>query len=99
MMIPVCEPFTGEKELEYVIDCLKSNWISSQGKYIAQFEQEFASYCGCKYGISTTNGTTALHLALVSANIESGDEVIMPAFTMIATAFAVCYVGAKPVLK
>ena len=97
-MIPVCEPLLSGKELEYVADCLKSNWISSQGKYIQEFEQSFARYCGCQYGISTTSGTTALHLALVSLGIGAGDEVIIPAFTMIATAFAVAYTGATPVL-
>ncbi|TSA58120.1 DegT/DnrJ/EryC1/StrS family aminotransferase [bacterium] len=97
-MIPVCEPFLSGKELEYVTDCLKTNWISSQGKYIEQFEQRFAAYCGCEYGISTTSGTTALHLALASLGIGPGDEVIVPAFTMISTAFAIIYTGAKPVL-
>ena len=97
-MIPVCEPFLNGKELEYVADCLKSNWISSQGKYIQKFEQGFARYCGCRYGISTTSGTTALHLALVSLGIGAGDEVIIPTFTMIATAFAVAYTDAEPVL-
>lgn len=97
-MIPVCEPFIGEKELEYAIDCLKSNWISSKGKYIDEFEKRFANYCDCKYGISTTSGTTALHLALASLGIGSGDEVIIPTFTMIATAFAIIYTGARPVL-
>ncbi len=97
-MIPVCEPLLSGKELEYVADCLKTNWISSQGKYVREFEERFANYCGCKYGISTTSGTTALHLALASLGIGAGDEVIIPAFTMIATAFAVVYTGAKPVL-
>ncbi|MCM8765847.1 MAG: DegT/DnrJ/EryC1/StrS family aminotransferase [Candidatus Omnitrophica bacterium] len=97
-MIPVCEPVIGKKELEYVSSCLKTNWISSQGKYIKEFEEKFAKYCGCRYGISTTSGTTALHLALASLGIEKGDEVILPAFTMIATAFAVIYTGATPVL-
>ena len=97
-MIPVCEPFIGDKELEYAADCLKTNWISSTGKYIEEFEKGFANYCGCKYGIATTNGTTALHLALASVGIGPGDEVIVPTFTMIATLFAVIYTGAKPVL-
>jgi len=97
-MIPVCEPLLTGKELEYASDCLKTNWISSAGKYIPEFEKRFAEYCGCKYGIATTNGTTALHLALASLGIRDGDEVIMPAFTMAACAFAVIYTGAKPVL-
>lgn len=97
-MIPVCEPLLTGKELEYVADCLNTNWISSMGKYIGQFEEKFAGYCGCKYGIATTNGTTALHLALVSAGVGSGDEVIIPTFTMISTAYAIAYTGARPVL-
>ncbi len=97
-MIPVCEPFLVGKELEYVTDCLKTNWVSSQGKYVSEFEERFANYCSCKYGISTTSGTTALHLALASLGIGPKDEVIIPAFTMIATLFAVIYTGAKPVL-
>ena len=97
-MIPVCEPLLTGRELEYASDCLKTNWISSAGKYIPEFEKRFAEYCGCKYGISTTSGTTALHLALASLGIGPGDEVIMPAFTMAACAFAVIYTGAKPVL-
>jgi perosamine synthetase len=97
-MIPVCIPFIGEKELEYVVNCIKMNWISSKGRYVEEFEDKFAKYCGCKYGVSTTSGTTALHLALASLNIKKEDEVIIPAPTMIATAFAVIYCGAKPVL-
>lgn len=97
-MIPVCEPFLGEEELGYVTNCLKTNWISSQGKYIEEFEEKFANYCGCKYGISTTSGTTALHLALASLGISPGDEVIVPTFTMISTVFAIVYTGAHPVL-
>jgi perosamine synthetase len=97
-MIPVCEPFIGTKEAEYVADCLRTNWISSKGKYIEQFEQSFSRYCGCKFGISTTSGTTALHLAIASLGIGVGDEVIVPTFTMAATVFAIMYTGAKPVL-
>jgi len=97
-MIPVCEPLLTGKELEYASDCLKTNWISSAGKYIPEFEKRFAEYCGCKCGVSTTNGTTALHLALASLGIGAGDEVIMPAFTMAACAFSIVYTGAKPVL-
>ncbi|HDI12971.1 MAG: aminotransferase DegT [Hadesarchaea archaeon] len=97
-MIPVCEPKLGKKELKYVTDCIRTNWISSKGKYINEFEEKFSKYCGAKYGIATCNGTTALHLALASLGIKTGDEVLCPAFTMIATANAITYTGAKPVL-
>lgn len=97
-MIPVCEPFIGEKELQYVIECLETNWISSKGKNIGEFEKRFADYCDCKYGIATTNGTNALHLALSSIGIGKNDEVIVPAFTMIATIFSIMYNDARPVL-
>jgi perosamine synthetase len=94
-MIPVCEPKLGGKELEYVSDCIKTNWISSKGEYIDRFEKGFSKYCETKHGVATTNGTTALHLALAAAGIKSGDEVIIPTFTMIATANAVTYTGAE----
>ncbi len=97
-MIPVCEPYLAGNELEYAADCIKSNWISSLGKYIGEFEQRFARYCGSTYGVCTTSGTTALHLALASLGIGKGDEVVVPAFTMIAPVFAILYTGAKPVL-
>ena len=97
-MIPVCEPLLSGKELAYVTDCLKTNWISSKGKYIEEFEQKFARYCGCRFGVSTTSGTTALHLAIASLGIGKGDDVIVPTFTMAATVFAIIYTGAKPVL-
>jgi len=96
--IPICEPKLGEEELENVIECVKSTWISSKGRFIEQFESSFSKYCGAKYGVATSSGTTALHLALTTLGIKKGDEVIIPTFTMIATANAVTYTGAKPVL-
>ena len=95
--IPVCEPTLLGNELKYVTDAVQTGWISSAGKYVSEFEQKFAEYCGCKYGVAVCNGTVALHLALVALDIGKGDEVIIPDFTMIATAFAVCYTGATPV--
>jgi len=95
--IPVCEPYLNGNELKYVTDAVSTGWISSSGKYVTEFEQKFAEYCGCKYGVGVCNGTVALHLALVALGIEKGDEVIIPSFTMIASAFAVCYTGAIPV--
>ena len=94
-MIHVCEPKLGEKELEYITDCIKTNWISSKGKYITEFEEKFSKYCETKFGIACSSGTTALHLALASAGIKNGDEVLIPDFTMIATANSVTYTGAK----
>lgn len=95
--IPVYEPSITKKEIEYVLKALRSGWVSSLGEFIPRFEQEFAKYIGTKYALTTSNGTTALHLALVSLGIKKGDEVIVPDLTFIATANAVSYTGAKPV--
>ena len=95
--IPVCEPYLNGNEVKYVTDAVSTGWISSSGKYVTDFEKAFAHYCGIKYGVAVCNGTIAIHLALVVLGIGKGDEVIIPSFTMIATAYAVCYVGAKPV--
>ncbi len=96
-MIPVSEPVLGPEELKYVIDCIKTNWISSAGAYINRFERLFAEFCRTKYAVATSNGTTALHLVLESYGIGAGDEVIVPTLTFIATANAVKYTGATPV--
>lgn len=94
----VSAPVLGGKEKEYVLDCLETNWISSQGSYIKKFEEAFAAKVGSRYGVATTSGTTALHLALHSLGISPGDEVIIPTFTMIAVPNMVAQCGAKPVL-
>ncbi len=96
-MIPVCEPLLDGNEEKYVSDAIKSGWISSSGKYVEAFENAMASYCEVKHGITVTNGTVALHLALVALGIGKGDEVIIPDFNGIYGAFALCYVGAVPV--
>lgn len=96
--IPIAEPSLTGKETKYVLDCLESTWISSKGEYINLFEKEFTRFTGCKYGVSTSNGTTALHLAITALGIGSGDEVIVPNLTFIASANTVAYTGAKPVL-
>jgi perosamine synthetase len=95
--IPVCEPLLAGRELEYVTRAVSAGWISSSGGYVKEFEEAFAKYLDVPLAVTTTSGTAALHLALVAAGIGPGDEVIIPSFTMIATAFAVCYTGAKPV--
>ena len=84
-MIPVCETFLNGNEKKYVEDCLDTGWISSSGKYVTKFEQEFAKYCNCSFGVATCNGTVSLHLALIALGIKPGDEVIIPNFTMIAS--------------
>lgn len=96
-MIPVSEPCLRGKELEYVTDCINTNWISSIGKYVTQFEEMFACFCGTTYAAATSSGTTALHLALEALSIGEGDEVIIPDLTFVASANAVLYCGAKPI--
>lgn len=96
--ISVASPVVGQAEKAYVLDCLDSSWISSIGKYVSRFEAEFARFCGVRHAVTTNNGTTAIHLALVALGIGPGDEVIIPTLTFIATANAVRYCGATPVL-
>ena len=96
--IPVAQPELAGNERAYVLDCLDSNWISSNGKYIRAFEERFASFCGVRHAVATTNGTAALHLALAAHGLQAGDEVLVPAVTFISTANAVRYCGATPVL-
>jgi len=96
-MIPVCTPLLGSREKKYLLDCINTNWVSSSGKYIKIFEEQFSQFCGAKYGVTSTSGTTALHLALAAIGIKKGDEVIMPTFNIASTAFATLYCGAKPV--
>jgi perosamine synthetase len=97
-MIPVNEPMLGQRELEYVTECLQTGWISSAGRFIEEFEQKWGAYCGMKYGIAVSNGTTALQVAARSLSLSPGDEVIMPTFTIISCALAVVECGAIPVL-
>lgn len=96
--IPISQPSIGARERELVLDAVDSGWVSSIGKYIDQFEAVFARYCGADFALAVSNGTTGLHLALVSLGIGAGDEVIVPDLTFVATANAVAYTGAKPVL-
>ena len=96
-MIQVCEPTLQGNEKKYVSECIDTNWISSSGVFIEKFEEMFSKACNVKYGVSCSNGTTALHLAMASLGVGKGDEVILPAFTIIAVANAVLYTGAIPV--
>lgn len=96
--ISLAQPQLNGNEYRYLMDAFLSTWISSTGKYITLFEQNFAKYCGAKYGVATSNGTTALHLALTALGIGKGDEVIIPDITFAATINAVLYTGAIPVI-
>lgn len=96
-MIPVNVPLITEKSKELVAKALSEGWISSAGPYVEQFEQDFAKYLGVKHAISVNTGTAALHIALLTAGIGAGDEVIVPAFTMASSWMAVMYCGAKPI--
>jgi perosamine synthetase len=95
--IPVAAPVLDGREKEYVLECLSTSWISSNGRFIGEFEKAFADFCGVEHAVATNNGTTALHLALVSLGLKPGDEVIVPTLTYIASANAVRYCGAIPV--
>ena len=97
-MIPVNEPLLGERELQYVTECVRSGWVSSAGRFIEEFEERWAAYCNRRYGIAVTNGTAALQLAVACLDLKPGDEVIMPTFTIISCAIAVTYNGGTPVL-
>jgi perosamine synthetase len=96
--IPAAEPDLDGNELAYVVDCMKSGWISSQGTYVSAFENAFARYVGVEHAVSVSNGTVALQLALVALGIGQGDEVLVPDLTFAATLNAVLHVGATPVV-
>ena len=95
--IPVYTPLLDGREEKYVLDAVRSGWISSLGRYVTRFEEDFARFCGVRAAVSVCNGTVALHLALHALGIGPGDEVIVPSLTFVATANAVHYTGATPV--
>jgi len=97
-MIPVNQPLLEGRELEYVTDCIRSGWISSAGSYLERFEEQWANYCGREFGIAVSNGTSALQAAVASLGLETGDEIILPSFTIISCAAAILHSGARPVL-
>lgn len=96
--VPIATPDLSGNEEKYVLECIRTGWISGKGKFVKEFEDRFASYLGVNHVIAVSSGTAALHLALASLDIGPGDEVILPTFTMLACANAVRYLGAKPML-
>ncbi|HEV7606549.1 MAG TPA: DegT/DnrJ/EryC1/StrS aminotransferase family protein [Steroidobacteraceae bacterium] len=98
MKIPVSRPEVGAAEIEYVNKALRESAVSGVfGEYIERFEKEFATFCGTEHAVSCANGTVALHLAMASAGVKAGDEVLVSTLTNMASFFAVIYIGAKPV--
>src|ERR1700737_2403940 len=96
-VIRLYQPDLEGNERKYVLECLNSSWISSNGLFVNRFEEEFARVVGSKHAIAVTNGTVALHLALHALGIGPGDEVIVPSLTYIASVNAIAQTGATPV--
>ena len=96
-VIPNAVPHLAGNEWKYVKECLDTNWVSSAGAFVDRFEREIAQYVGVPHAVATVNGTAAIHVALLAAGVTAGDEVLVPAFTFVATANAVAYCGAHPV--
>ena len=96
-LIPVANPYIGDIEKKYLFKALEKGEISSQGSFVGELEERFADYCNTSNAILVSNGTVAIHLALVAMGIKENDEVIVPAFTFISTANAVKHAGAEPI--
>lgn len=97
-MIPVNEPLLDGNEKKYLLECIETGWISSEGPFIKRFEERFAALVGRKYGIAVCNGTAALDASVEALGIGRGDEVVMPTFTIISCINQIVRAGAKPVL-
>ncbi len=97
-MIPLSVPNIAGNEWKYVKECLDTGWISSVGSFVSRFEQMVADFTGAKYGVATVNGTSALHIALLLAGVKQHDYVILPNLTFVASANAIKYLGAEPLL-
>jgi perosamine synthetase len=98
VFIPVNEPLLNGNEEKYLVECIRTGWISSEGPFIKQFEEQFAARVGRKYGVAVSNGSVALDAAVVALGLGPGDEVILPTFTIISCAAAVVRAGAVPVV-
>ncbi len=94
--IPLHRPVFEGNERQYLVECIDSNFVSSVGEKVGEFEEKVAEFTGAKYAIATVNGTAALHVAIELAGVRPGDEVISQALTFIATCNAITYAGAKP---
>ncbi|TAE52307.1 MAG: aminotransferase class I/II-fold pyridoxal phosphate-dependent enzyme [Bacteroidetes bacterium] len=97
-MIPLSEPWLHGNEALYVTECIRSGWVSSASPYVGRFEEAIASFTGASYAVAVSSGTAALHLSLLAAGVRAGDLVLAPNLSFVASANAVRYVGAEPVL-
>jgi len=97
-MLLLSGPNIAGNEWKYVKDCLDTGWVSSVGSYVTKFENMVAEFAGCKYGVATSNGTTALHIALMLAGVKRDEYVIAPNITFIASINSIKYTGADPIL-
>ena len=95
--IPLHEPKFIGNEKKYLNECIDSTFVSSVGRFVDEFEEKISNYTGVKYAIATSNGTSALHISLLLANVEQNDEVITQPLTFVATCNAISYCGAQPV--
>ena len=95
--IPLSVPSLRGNEWKYIKECLDTEWVSSAGKYVEQFEKNIASYTGSKFAVACVNGTSALQLSLRIAGIDPGDEVIVPSLTFIAPVNAIKYNNSIPI--
>ncbi|UAY50694.1 DegT/DnrJ/EryC1/StrS family aminotransferase [Ferruginibacter albus] len=96
--IPVNTPLLSGNELKYVTECIETGWISSEGPFITKFEEKFSQYIGMQHGIAVSNGSAALDVAVAALQLQKGDEVIMPSFTIISPALSVVRAGGIPIL-
>jgi len=97
-VIPISEPLLEKRALDYIREAVESGWISSEGRFITEFEHNWAKYCGVLHGIAVSNGTAALEVAMAALTLPSGSEVILPSFTIISCVAAVVRAGCRPVL-
>lgn len=96
--IPVNEPLLNGNEEKYLVECIRTGWISSEGPFIAKFEEQFSARTGRRFGVAVSNGSVALDAAIVALGIGAGDEIIVPTFTIISCAAAIVRAGAVPVV-
>ena len=95
---PLAQPHFGGNEIKYLKNCIDTNWISSQGKFLHKFESKFQQIFKVKYNLTTSSGTTALHLAMLSLGINKNDEVLVPNITFAASINSIIHAGAKPII-